>query len=159
MDSHLPCYDFIKLVRCMRDMLLKLFAYKKKEVYGRSLAVFVNLILAPKLSHLNKWNYLVFPIWYEQRFVKLTSRSWTRALTFLDVSGDGELWDASLISVARKFLHFLTFSCISCWRQQNNSFSIKQTHTHKQQKPQWHHYQISTTKSLCRKWGREEVAL
>lgn len=43
----------------------------------------------------------------------LTSRSCTRAFTFLEVSGEGELWDASLMSVARKFLHFFTFSCIS----------------------------------------------
>lgn len=47
-------------------------------------------------------------------YLKLTSRSCTSALTFLDVSGDGELWEASLMSVARKFLHFFTFSCISC---------------------------------------------
>lgn len=52
----------------------------------------------------------------KQEFIKqLTSRSCTRAFTFLEVSGEGELWDASLISVARKFLHFFTFSCISCW--------------------------------------------
>lgn len=31
MDSHLPCNNFIKLVRCMRNMVLKLFAYKKKR--------------------------------------------------------------------------------------------------------------------------------
>lgn len=55
-------------------------------------------------------------------FVGLTNRSWTRALTFLEVSGDGELWDASLISVARKFLHFLTFSCISCRWLENNYY-------------------------------------
>lgn len=52
----------------------------------------------------------------KHEFIKqLTSRSCTRAFTFLEVSGEGELWDASLISVARKFLHFFTFSCISCW--------------------------------------------
>lgn len=58
----------------------------------------------------------------EMYFWVLTSRSWTRALTFLEVSGDGELWDASLISVARKFLHFLTFSCISWgpFKKKNN---------------------------------------
>jgi len=49
-------------------------------------------------------------------WLKLTSRSCTSAFTFLDVSGEGELWDASLMRVARKFLHFFTFSCIS-WKE------------------------------------------
>lgn len=51
----------------------------------------------------------------------LTSRSCTSAFTFFEVSGEGELWDASLINVARKFLHFFTFSCISWKNKQKKS--------------------------------------
>lgn len=49
MDSHLPCYDFIKLVRCMRNMLLKLFAYKKKRGIRQVLSSFCKSNTCPKI--------------------------------------------------------------------------------------------------------------
>lgn len=47
-------------------------------------------------------------------WASLTSRSFTSSLTLAAVSVDCFPLDASFMSVARKFLHFFTFSIVSC---------------------------------------------
>lgn len=54
---------------------------------------------------------------------KRTSRFLTSSLTFAVVSEDCLPLDASLISVDRKFLHFFTFSSVSC-RYTQTTFTI-----------------------------------
>lgn len=53
---------------------------------------------------------------------KFTSSFLTSSLTLAVVSDDCFPLDASLISVDRKFLHFFTFSSVSCKQKQLNIF-------------------------------------
>jgi hypothetical protein len=62
---------------------------------------------------------------YKERREPLTSRERTRALTLVAMSGDWLPLDASLIRVTRKFLHFFTFSRVSCNGGEENSMSIR----------------------------------